>query len=133
MLLQVEDVAVATTTWRSAACVRAISEIRSGVVEFAGEHGMAEDRRRDLGVAISEAVTNVVRHAYADDAPGEVRVDAAADDACLSVRVTDEGSGEAESDSLGLGLRLMEAIADRMELGPALSGCGTVVCMEFSL
>jgi anti-sigma regulatory factor (Ser/Thr protein kinase) len=49
------------------------------------------------------------------------------------VRVSDTGDGGETGDSLGLGLRLMNAIADRVEVGPPLDGAGTVVDMEFSL
>ena len=133
MLLELEDVAVATATWRCTAAVPAIGLTRNGVDAFAREHGMAERRRRDVAVAVSEAVTNVVRHAYPVGAAGSVRVDAASDGECLSVRVSDQGEGGETSDSLGLGLRLMDAIADRVEVGPPLDGNGTVVDMEFSL
>ena len=94
---------------------------------------MPEQRRRDVAVAVSEAVTNVVRHAYPSRVAGQVRVDAASDGECLSVRVSDQGFGGETCDSLGLGLRLMRAIADRVEVGPPMDGPGTVVDMEFSL
>ena len=93
---------------------------------------MGEEGCRRLSVALSEAVTNAVRHAYPEGANGPVVVDAASDGAHLSVRVSDRGWGGAGT-SLGLGLPLMAELSDRMEHGPGRNGVGTAVLLEFTI
>jgi serine/threonine-protein kinase RsbW len=129
--MQTNDRAVATAHFLQPAVDAAVAQTRRWIVAFAGEHGMSAERRGGLAVAVSEAVTNVVRHAY-DDEDGEIVLDAATDGEWLSVRVADTGCGT-ESTSLGLGLPLMRELADRVEIGPALHGPGTVVLMEFPM
>ena len=105
------------------ATVPSIGEVRRWVTAFAAEHGMAEPTRADLAAAVSEAVTNAVRHAYPPDRMGEVVLDAVADGEWLTVRVSDRG----------LGLPLMHELADRVEDGPGPDGVGTIVVMGFPM
>ena len=66
----------------------------------------------DVKLAVTEACTNVVRHAYAGgDGPLDVRVEPAEE--CLTVIVSDQGRGIRpcpESDGAGLGLPLIAAL-----------------------
>ena len=126
------DHAVATAQLSLQATVPSIGEVRRLVTAFAAEHGMAGPRRADLAAAVSEAVTNAVRHAYPPDRTGEVVLHAAIDGDWLTVRVTDRGCGT-ESTSLGLGLPLMGELAERVEYGPGPDGVGTIVLMEFPM
>jgi serine/threonine-protein kinase RsbW len=103
---------------------------RRWVTAFAAEHGMGRRGRDSVAVAVSEAVTNAVRHAYPPDAVGDVELAAATDGEWLTVRVRDRGRGT-ESTSLGLGMPLMERLADRVEVGASEAGAGTVVVLEF--
>ncbi len=127
--MQPEERAVAMAHFIQPAIVEAIAQARRWIAAFAGEHGMSAERRANVATALSEAVTNVVRHAY-DERGGEVVLAAATDGEWLSVRIADAGCGT-ESTSLGLGLPLMRELADRVEIGPALRGPGTVVLLEF--
>ena len=74
----------------------------------------------DMRLAITEACSNVVVHAYADREPGPLLVDATLEDGGLTVVVRDEGPGIAphpDSPGLGLGLPLIASLAESVELG----------------
>jgi serine/threonine-protein kinase RsbW len=85
-----------------------------------------------IRLAVTEACTNVVRHAYGGDAgPLEVDVRAGAD--ALEVDIRDRGQGIAPrpaSDSLGLGLPLIAALADRLRIAREGDGAN-VISMAF--
>ncbi len=88
----------------------------------------------DIGLTVSEAVTNVVHHAYVghdDPGPVNVRVEIGADQ--IELRVQDEGSGmipRPDSPGLGLGMPLIATVSDRLDVC-ARTGGGTRVCAWF--
>jgi anti-sigma regulatory factor (Ser/Thr protein kinase) len=73
----------------------------------------------DVKLAVTEACTNVVVHAYPEgDGPMSVRAQLA--DGALTVVVSDEGRGilpRPDSPGLGLGLPLIATLASSLELG----------------
>ncbi len=75
----------------------------------------------DVRLAVTEASTNVVRHAYGDgEGPLEVIVQPGEDES-LAVVVADRGHGihcsaDADADGPGLGLALIAALADGLEI-----------------
>jgi len=91
----------------------------------------------DIKIAVSEACTNVVLHAY-PEAEGPLLVDAwAADGEELVVVVRDQGSGftpaaRTESAGLGLGLALIASLSKEVHIGSEPGG-GTEVRMRFRL
>jgi serine/threonine-protein kinase RsbW len=73
----------------------------------------------DVKLAVTEACTNVVVHAYGED-EGPMAVSAALRDGRLTVVVADEGRGivpRPDSPGLGLGLPLIATLAESLELG----------------
>jgi anti-sigma regulatory factor (Ser/Thr protein kinase) len=73
----------------------------------------------DVKLAVTEACTNVVVHAY-PEGDGPMEVAAAVRDGRLSVAVRDEGRGmlpRPDSPGLGLGLPLIATLAETLELG----------------
>lgn len=73
----------------------------------------------DIKLAVTEACTNVVVHAY-PEGEGPLGVRARVDDRRLTVVVSDEGRGilpRADSPGLGLGLPLIATLAESLELG----------------
>lgn len=88
----------------------------------------------DIGLAVSEAVTNVVHHAYVDQQPGPVRVRVEVRPPEVEVIVQDEGSGmvpRPDTPGLGLGMPLIATISQRFDIRAPVGG-GTRVCMWFS-
>jgi anti-sigma regulatory factor (Ser/Thr protein kinase) len=75
----------------------------------------------DMRLAVTEACTNVVRHAYSDDA-GRIEVVIRPDGEAINVIVSDDGRGLGASPDVsgpGLGLSLIAALADRLEIDHA--------------
>ena len=74
----------------------------------------------DVKLAVTEACTNVVVHAYPDGDDGPMSVRAGLVDGALTVVVSDEGRGilpRPDSPGLGLGLPLIATLASSLELG----------------
>jgi anti-sigma regulatory factor (Ser/Thr protein kinase) len=73
----------------------------------------------DVKLAVTEACTNVVVHAY-PEGPGPMAVSAHIDQRRLTVVVSDNGRGilpRPDSPGLGLGLPLIATLAESLELG----------------
>jgi anti-sigma regulatory factor (Ser/Thr protein kinase) len=74
----------------------------------------------DIRLAVTEACTNVVVHAYPDGHEGPLEVLATLEDDELSVVVRDHGPGivpRPDSPGLGLGLPLIASLAESVQLG----------------
>jgi len=111
-----------------------IGPVRRAVRAYAQEHGGSDPD--GVALALSEAATNAVLHAYVDaPEPGDVEVIAqriAGDGIVLAV--CDEGRGmkpRPDSPGVGLGLALAAAIASRLEVETRPGG-GTRVSMTFA-
>jgi serine/threonine-protein kinase RsbW len=93
----------------------------------------------DVKLAVTEACTNVVVHAYPNGAEraAAIEVEAQPEGSGITVVVRDFGRGitpRAESPGLGLGLPLIAALSRTVEIrGGAESRGGTEVVMSFSL
>jgi anti-sigma regulatory factor (Ser/Thr protein kinase) len=88
----------------------------------------------DIKLAVTEACTNVVVHAY-PDGEGPMGLRAAIDLRRLSIVVSDRGRGivpRPDSPGLGLGLPLIATLAESLELGTGHGG-ETEVRMTFDL
>ena len=89
----------------------------------------------DMKMAVTEACTNVVVHAYDDD--GILQVEMLAGEDGLTIVVRDHGSGiqprpaRSGAPALGLGLPLIAALSDSFELRGS-AGIGTEVRMTFA-
>jgi serine/threonine-protein kinase RsbW len=89
----------------------------------------------DIRLAVTEACTNVVVHAYPDERCGPLEVLATLHGEALTVLVRDEGPGivpRPDSPGLGLGLPLIASLTEAMRLGHDERG-RTEVSMTFSL
>ena len=128
------DAPDAHAAWELPAVAASVGTIRGGVREFARERGVADAILIDLALAVTEAVTNAVVHAFIGRETGSVwtRIEAAPDE--LVVVVTDDGRGmqpRADSPGLGLGLPTIASLTTAMDMH-APPGGGTVVTMTFA-
>lgn len=81
---------------------------------------LSETKLSDIRLAVTEACANVVVHAYPDGQDGQMEVLASMGEETLTVLVRDWGRGirpRPDSPGLGLGLSLIAALADSVELG----------------
>jgi serine/threonine-protein kinase RsbW len=109
---------------------------RRAVVDWAKHYVSDRAVLSDIALAITEATTNVVLHAYRDrEVPGLVSIKAVDFDDHVCLYVLDEGSGLAprvDSPGLGLGLGLIAQVADSADVRTPESG-GTEVVMRFNV
>jgi anti-sigma regulatory factor (Ser/Thr protein kinase) len=112
-----------------------IAGIRRAVLELTGARGTSAAMQADIALAVSEACTNVVMHAYLGGAVGAMTAEAYHADDELVVVVSDEGSGmvpRPDSPGLGLGLSLIAQLAKRVEVG-VNAPTGTALRMTFAV
>lgn len=108
---------------------------RRAVVDFAEQAGATSEELEAVQLAVSEAVTNAVMHAYRDRDPGLVHVSAALAGDELWVLVADDGCGLSprdDSPGAGYGLRLIAQAADQLTVVRRGDG-GTELRMRFDL
>jgi serine/threonine-protein kinase RsbW len=98
---------------------------RLALTGLARLHPLSEETLGDLKLALTEACTNCVLHAYADR-PGNVEITYELQADRLAVEVADDGPGfeyangngdETDLMEGGLGLAIIRALADEFELG----------------
>jgi serine/threonine-protein kinase RsbW len=112
-----------------------VGVVRQALVGVADGLAIDASVLADAKMAVTEACTNAVVHAY-DDSSGHLEVEMLADEEALTVVVRDRGAGiqprpnRTGSTALGLGLPLIAALSDAFEVrgGP---GAGTEVRMTF--
>jgi anti-sigma regulatory factor (Ser/Thr protein kinase) len=108
-----------------------VSMLRREMAGIAKDCGMNAEGIADVRLAVTEAATNAVIHAYAK-AEGELRVTAATRNGELAIVVGDTGPGLGErrdSPGLGLGLSIIASVAERLKIVNRSSG--TEIHMAF--
>ena len=106
---------------------------------IARELPLGDEVLADLKLALTEACGNVVRHAYADG-DGDVSVLFTIDDSRILMAVEDDGDGIRAPDAIdetpveaplegGMGMSIIRAIVDELQVEPGHDGRGTVVRM----
>lgn len=111
-----------------------LAELRRGIRTFAAANGAEPEALAALVLAVSEAATNVVLHAYHAREPGLVRVEADVEDGTIEIVVADDGGGftDAPVPGLGFGLAFMRERALAFEIRDRPAG-GVEVWMRFAL
>jgi len=122
-----------------------VAVVRLAVSGVASRMGFTLEDIEDIKVAVSEACTNVVQHAYPVGQRGMVRVESIMYDDALEIVVSDSGAGfdtshivsaknhSDQSDQgvfgLGLGLTFIRSLMDSSEV-ESNCGSGTIVRMQ---
>lgn len=102
---------------------------------------LSDELLADLKLALTEAASNSVRHAYGDQNAGVVEISYVLTADRLVIEVTDEGEGfdpdeHGPPDELsegGLGIAIIRAIADEVEIGAQPGGKGSRLRFEKAL
>jgi anti-sigma regulatory factor (Ser/Thr protein kinase) len=112
-----------------------VSAARHAVARVAAAAGFDDDGLGKVKLAVSEAATNAVLHAYRDrPEPGELLVRAEVAEGELRVVIVDRGTGirpRDDSPGLGLGLGMISALTTRVDFHNARPG--TEVHMAWKL
>lgn len=111
-----------------------LAQIRRGLTAWLQHIGVPDDVIADVVLAVNEAATNCVEHAYLGTDAGEIVVEASVKDNRLAVCVTDRGewrTPSSEPSTRGRGILIMRAVGDGVELDN--SAHGTTVRMTFDV
>jgi serine/threonine-protein kinase RsbW len=93
----------------------------------------SEEALADLKLAVTEACSNSVRHAYGEGREGVVQIDYELHSDRLVIEVSDSGTGfdldqweheRAELSEGGLGLAIIRSLTDELEVGDGGQGGG---------
>ena len=123
-----------TLSYTYPAVADSVPRAREALSTFARAAGATGEKLDSIRLAVSEAATNVVVHAYDDDS-GRIQVDAGLSAGELWVLISDEGLGmrpQIQSSGLGFGLSLISQVCDEFEIAKRSSG-GIEVRMRFAL
>jgi anti-sigma regulatory factor (Ser/Thr protein kinase) len=111
-----------------------VPEARKASVQLAAAAGASREPLEAVALAVSEAMTNAVVHAYRGE-PGQIHLTATVASGELFVLVADDGCGlraREDSPGLGHGLRLIALVSDGLEIAKRSTG-GTELRMRFEL
>jgi serine/threonine-protein kinase RsbW len=100
-----------------------------------------EESLADLKLAVTEACSNVIRHAYPDELEGEIEIHYLLEPEAVTIEVVDNGTGfeasaevpvveeaEPSPDALsdhGMGIAIIATLMDELELTPGPAGRGS--------
>jgi len=109
---------------------------RLAVTGVARRMALGRKEVADLKLAVTEACSNAIRHAYAPAASGDIELELVAGEDRLELVVADHGAGIAlpiapspgPSERGGMGFPIIRAVVDELEVGRGSDG-GTVVHM----
>jgi serine/threonine-protein kinase RsbW len=114
---------------------------RLALTAIAGVRPVSDETLHDLKLALTEACTNSVRHAYEDGRVGNVEIVYELEPDRLVVEVGDEGAGfdlvepqdgsEGDLTEGGLGIAIIRALADEVEIGPREEGGSRLRFVKF--
>jgi len=114
---------------------------RLALTGLAGVRPLSDETLYDLKLALTEACTNSVRHAYENGREGSVEIVYELQPDRLVVEVGDEGAGfepvdggNGQGDELeegGLGIEIIRALADEVEIGRREEGGSRLRFVKF--
>ena len=68
-----------------------LSEVRKFVTNYAQKHGFSKDQIADIRLAVDEAATNIIKHAYKSDKSQTLTIKLEFNEEKLCVTLTDQG------------------------------------------
>lgn len=114
---------------------------RLALTAIARVRPLSDETLSDLKLALTEACTNSIRHAYADGRRGTVEIVYQLEPDRLVVEVADdgrgfepgelEGGGNGDLSEGGLGIAIIRAVADEVEIGERESGGSRLRFVKF--
>ena len=118
------------------AAAAAVPGARRAITRLCEHLGLAGELTERIRLAVTEACTNCVLHAYGDATTATFAVEARVEGDWLLLVVRDHGqgmvAGRAREDALRLGLRLIRELADSASVSTR-PGRGTRVAMRFAI
>jgi serine/threonine-protein kinase RsbW len=111
-----------------------IALCRLALTGLARTRALTEEVVADLKLALTEACSNSVRHAYEEGRDGIVQVLYRLGDDRIEVEVADDGAGfdpavleraQEELDEGGLGIAIIRAVTDELDIGTSPNGGGS--------
>jgi serine/threonine-protein kinase RsbW len=115
---------------------------RLALAGVAAAAGASREIVSDLKLAVTEACTNVIRHAYGDAETGQIAVRYTAASGMLSIEVEDFGSGfepgtapadpDRNGSGNGMGLMIIRELTDELSVSSSGSGTRLVFVKRFS-
>ena len=109
-----------------------VPKARAALAGYARDVGAPPD---DVELAVAEAASNAILHAFADRPPGEIELSAELADEGLLVTVADDGDGmrpHPRGGGLGLGLALIGQMTTSVSIRSPRGG-GTELRMTFPI
>jgi serine/threonine-protein kinase RsbW len=114
---------------------------RLALTAIAGVHPVSDETLHDLKLALTEACTNSVKHAYAEGGEGIVDIVYELQSDRLAVEVGDAGAGFEPHDPSGgngdelseggLGIEIIRAVTDEVEIEPREGGGSRLRFVKF--
>ena len=117
---------------------RNIAVVRRALEAIAEELALPRRQIEDMRLAVTEACTNVVRHAYTDDEARDasaMRIEMLPETDGMQVIVEDRGRGLGPSPDArgpGLGLPLIAALTSELEVSHGANDRGSRIAMSFA-
>ena len=111
-----------------------VAQARRLTREWSEQSGATSTQLENIALAITEAVANVVRHAYPLSEPGLIHLDAHTEPGALVFSIRDDGIGAnqpSENAGLGVGLPIIIEVADDAMIKP--TSAGTQLTLRFKL
>ncbi|WP_253867558.1 ATP-binding protein [Mycobacterium sp. GA-1285] len=111
-----------------------LAQIRRDLLGWMEPIGVPDAVGADIVLAVNEAATNCVEHAYRDCPDGVMVVEASAEEGRIVVCVSDHGqwrTPSTEPTTRGRGLPIIRAVGDGVDVCPSASG--TTVRIDFDV